>query len=51
MSRKYDDAVEVTFNRFWIDLGADALRADLPEGALKLFLINRKGALSCWCAW
>ena len=32
MARKYDDAVEVTFDRFWVDLGADSLRADLPAG-------------------
>ncbi|GLC40703.1 hypothetical protein PLESTB_000031000 [Pleodorina starrii] len=33
MARKYDDAVEVTFDRFWVDMGADSLRADLPPDA------------------
>ncbi|EFJ49410.1 hypothetical protein VOLCADRAFT_89810 [Volvox carteri f. nagariensis] len=33
MDRKYDDAVEVTFDRFWVDVGADGLRADLPPDA------------------
>ncbi|GIL79785.1 hypothetical protein Vretimale_12411 [Volvox reticuliferus] len=33
MARKYDDAVEVAFDRFWMDMGADSLRADLPPDA------------------
>ncbi|GFR48774.1 hypothetical protein Agub_g10595 [Astrephomene gubernaculifera] len=33
MARKYDDAVEITFDRFWVDVGADSLRADLPRDA------------------
>ncbi|KAG2491879.1 hypothetical protein HYH03_009831 [Edaphochlamys debaryana] len=33
MARKYDDAVEVMFDRFWVDLGAGNLRADLPPDA------------------
>ncbi|KAG2434107.1 hypothetical protein HXX76_007834 [Chlamydomonas incerta] len=35
MARKYDDAVEVSFDRFWVDFGADSLRADLPADAAK----------------
>lgn len=30
MYRKYDDSVEVTFERFWID-GPSTLREDIPE--------------------
>lgn len=29
MVRKYDNAVEVIFDRFWVDVGPDSLRADL----------------------
>ncbi len=29
MVRKYDTAVEIIFDRFWVDVGPDSLRADL----------------------
>lgn len=32
LSKKYDDAVEVHFDRFWVD-GSDSLRPDLPPGS------------------
>ncbi|PNH12857.1 hypothetical protein TSOC_000219 [Tetrabaena socialis] len=38
MCRKYDDSVEITFDRFWVDVGGDSLRADLPAGAASSIL-------------
>lgn len=46
MVRKYDNAVEVIFDRFWVDVGPDSLRADLDlqgEGQLGMQGLGGKG--------
>ena len=32
LNRKYDDVVQVVFDRFWVDRGVAALREDVPKG-------------------
>ncbi|KXZ55563.1 hypothetical protein GPECTOR_2g1112 [Gonium pectorale] len=45
MARKYDDAVEITFDRFWVDIGADGLRDDLGPDASSASLLTVDGII------